>query len=116
MIIREVAANPDEEKLAAISQFLLGRIQDTGSQKKIISYRTFANLAQGQRISLTPGLLKQMSQRPPLNAFINDVEGDDPDTATVVFQGAEQTPPEMSVDQARQTVDSMAKRATKRAI
>lgn len=113
MLIREFQEDlVNAEKLAAISKFLLGRLEDTGGKKKIMSFRSFANLAQGQQISLTPALLRQMSQQAPLNAFINDVEGDDPETAQVVFQGADQGPPEaMSVDQARQTVDSMAKRA-----
>jgi hypothetical protein len=52
-----------------------------------------------------------MIQQPPLRNLINDVEGNDPNTARVIFQGAENTPPEMSVDQARQTVNQMAKRA-----
>ena len=111
MRIFEVATNRDQEKLAAISQFLLGRAQDAGSSKRVMDFRTFANLAQGQGISVTPDSLKRMIQQPPLSNLINDVEGDDPDTARVIFQGAEGEPPEMSVDQARQTVNQMAKRA-----
>jgi hypothetical protein len=111
MRIREVANDRDQEKLAAISQFLLGRAQDEGSTKRVMDFRTFANLAQGQGISLTPDSLKRMIQQPPLRNLINDVEGNDPNTARVIFQGAENTPPEMSVDQARQTVNQMAKRA-----
>jgi hypothetical protein len=111
MKIFEVSGDRDQEKLAAISQFLLGRAQDEGSTKKVMDFRTFANLAQGQGISITPASLKTMIQQPPLSNLINDVEGDDPNTARVVFQGAENTPPEMSVDTARQTVNQMAKRA-----
>jgi hypothetical protein len=111
MRIQEVANDRDQEKLAAISQFLLGRAQDEGSTKRVMDFRTFANLAQGQGISLTPDSLKRMIQQPPLRNLINDVEGDDPNTARVIFQGAENTPPEISVDQARQTVNQMAKRA-----
>ena len=112
MLIREFSQDRAVlEKLSAISKFLLGRIQDTGGQKKVMSFQSFANLAHGQQISLTPEQLRQMSQQAPLNAFINDVEGDDPDTAQIVFQGADQAPPDMSVDQARNTVNSMAKRA-----
>lgn len=111
MKILEVAGNQDQEKLAAISQFLLGRAQDEGSAKRVMDFRTFANLAQGQGISITPDSLKTMIQQPPLSNLINDVEGDDPNTARVLFQGAENAPPEMSVDTARQTVNQMAKRA-----
>ena len=111
MKISEVAGNQDQQKLAAISQFLLGRAQDEGSTKRVMDFRTFATLAQGQGISLTPDSLKRMIQQPPLRNLINDVEGDDANTARVVFQGAENTPPEMSVDTARQTVNQMARRA-----
>jgi len=111
MRIQEVASDRDQEKLAAISQFLLGRAKDEGSTKRVMDFRTFANLAQGQGISLTPDSLKRMIQQPPLRNLINDVEGDDANTARVVFQGAENTPPEMSVDTARQTVNQMARRA-----
>ena len=111
MRVLEVAGNQDQEKLAAISQFLLGRAEDEGSTKRVMDFRTFANLAQGQGISITPDSLKRMIQQPPLRNLINDVEGDDADTARVIFQGAENTPPEMSVDTARQTVNQMAKRA-----
>ena len=111
MKISEVSGNQDQQKLAAISQFLLGRAQDEGSTKRVMDFRTFANLAQGQGISLTPVSLKGMIQQPPLSNLINDVEGDDANTARVVFQGAEHTPPEMSVDTARQTVNQMARRA-----
>jgi len=112
MLIREFSQDKVSlQKLAAISEFLLGRLEDTGGKKKIMSFESFASLAQGQQISLTPALLRQMSQQAPLNAFINDVQGDDPKTAQVIFQGADQTPPAMTVDQARNTVDTMAKRA-----
>ena len=111
MRIQEVSGDRDQEKLAAISQFLLGRAKDEGSKKRVMDFRTFANLAQGQGISITPDSLKGMIQNPPLRNLINDVEGDDANTARVIFQGAENTPPEMSVDTARQTVNQMAKRA-----
>lgn len=111
MRIFEVDSNRDQEKLAAISQFLLGRAQDEGSSKRVMDFRTFANLAQGQGISVTPDNLRRMIQQPPLSNLINDVEGDDAASARIVFQGAENQPPEMSVDQARQTVNQMAKRA-----
>jgi hypothetical protein len=48
-----------------------------------------------------------------LNNLIANVEGDDA-TGTVVFRGADAVTDTMTVDQARATVDSMAKRATKR--
>ena len=116
MRIFEVAGNQDQEKLAAISQFLLGRAEDEGANKRVMDFRTFANLAQGQGISVTPDSLRRMIQQPPLSNLINDVEGDDAATSQVIFQGGEEVSPEMSVDQARQTVDKMAKRAAKKDI
>lgn len=110
MLLREVDQGQNVEKLAAISQFLLGRAKDVDSTKKTISFRAFANLAQGQGISLTPDLLKKMIMQPPLSNLIMDVQGDD-ENAVVVFKGSETAPPTMSVDQARATVNKMAKRA-----
>lgn len=111
MKILEVAGSRDQEKLAAISQFLLGRAQDEGSAKRVIDFRTFASLAQGQGISVTPMSLKHMVQSPPLSNLINDVEGDDAQTARIIFQGGESQNPDLSVDQARDTVKQMAQRA-----
>ena len=112
MRLSEVVANPDAEKLAAISQFLLGRASDTDS-RRVYDYPAFKQLAAGQTISLTKSQLRDMIQRPPLNGLIVDVTGDDNDenSGQVIFKGAEVTPDTMTVDQARQTVDSMAKRA-----
>lgn len=101
--------NKDAEKLAALSQFLTSRAQDTGT-KKSISTQRFLSLARDQGISLTVNNLKQMSQQAPLNNLIADVQGDS-ENGEVVFKGDESTPDTMSVDQARITVDQMAKRA-----
>lgn len=97
--------SPDAEKLAALSQFLLARADDTGAQKKI-SVDAFLKLANNQGISLTRDQLIDMSQQPPLNNLIQNVEGEE-----VIFKGDETAPDTMSVDQARATVDRMAKRA-----
>ena len=70
MKITEVSGDRDQEKLAAISQFLLGRAQDEGSKKRVMDFRTYANLAQGQGISITPTSLKAMIQQPPLRNLI----------------------------------------------
>jgi hypothetical protein len=104
------SVNPDVQKLAALSQFLLARAQDTNS-KKTISIKTFLGLAQAQGISLTGDRLRELSKQAPLNNLIADVQGDD-QTGQVIFKGEEIAPTDMSVDQARATVDRMAKRAT----
>jgi hypothetical protein len=115
MRIAEVQIPPiDSGKLAALSQFMLGRAQDTDA-KKTISIQTFLNLAHSMGISLTADQLRTLIQQPPLNNLIANVEGDDA-TGTVVFRGAEAVTDTMTVDQARATVDSMAKRAAKKGL
>ena len=98
------------EKLAAMSEFLLSRAQDTNT-KKTISIPSFLNLARSQGISLTGERLRELSKQPPLNNLIMDVQGDD-QTGEIIFKGEDVAPTGMSVDQARATVDRMAKRAT----
>jgi len=106
MLIREVAETPaDVAKLAALSQFLLGRAEDTDAALTI-STDAFIKLASNMGISVTPDRLAELAAQPPLNNVIARIEGD-----TILFQGADVVPATMTVDQARQTVDAMAKRA-----
>jgi hypothetical protein len=105
MLICEVAGDVDVTKLAALSQFLLGRAKDTDAAKTI-STAAFIRLASNMGISITVDRLMDLIQQPPLNNIIANVEAD-----TITFQGADVVPATMTVDQARQTVDSMAKRA-----
>ena len=105
MRICEVAGDTDVKKLAALSQFLLGRAKDTDAAKTI-STAAFIKLASNMGISITADRLMDLIQQPPLNNIIANIEGD-----TITFQGADVVPATMTVDQARQTVDSMAKRA-----
>ena len=105
MLIREVASDVDTTKLAALSQFLLGRAQDTDAAKTI-STDAFVKLAANMGISLTQDRLSDMIQQPPLSNIITNIEGD-----RIVFQGADAVPTTMTTDLARATVDNMAKRA-----
>jgi hypothetical protein len=118
MLIEEVAsAGIDRARLAALAQFLTGRANDTAS-RKVISVPAFLKLAQNMQISLTGDQLRELVQQPPLSNIIANIEGDD-DSGQVIFRGEDgDTVPgaEMSVDQARDTVDSMAKRAAKKGI
>ena len=105
MLIREFQY-PSSTKLAALGQFLLGRAQDTNA-KKTVNVDTFIGLARDMGIDITPERLQILSTQDPLRNIIANIEGD-----TVVFKGAEETvTPTMNVDQARATVDRMAKRA-----
>ena len=102
----------DVQKLAAISEFLISRADDTNSTKTV-SIKTFLNLARDQAISLTVEGLKKLSVQPPLSNFISDVQGDDAQ-GKIIFKGSQEDQPDadtMTVDKARATVNKMAKRA-----
>jgi hypothetical protein len=61
-------------------------------------------------VGITDDQLRNLVQQPPLSEIIANIEGD-AETGTITFKGAEEVAPNMSVDQARDTVDTMAKRA-----
>lgn len=103
-------SDPQNLKLLALSRFLLGRSQDTRAEKTI-SLATFLSLAHNMEIAITADSLKSLAQTAPLNSVIANVEGD-AESGRVTFKGADQEVTDtMSVDQARDTVDKMAKRA-----
>ena len=97
------------EKLAAIGQFFLSRTKDTNA-KKIMPISTFLSLSKDMGVSLTFDQLKNLSQQPPLSEIIANIDGDE-ETGKIIFKGADEVAPNMSVDQARDTVNTMAKRA-----
>lgn len=111
MKITEIAGQPDVQKLAALAQFLLGRATDTDGVKKI-STATFVSLAQNMGITINQQQLASLSQQSPLNGIISNVGPEE-----IEFRGADPKvdDSDMSVDQARATVDKMAKRAGKKA-
>lgn len=105
MLIREFQ-DPSSLKLAALGQFLLGRAQDTAA-KKTVNVATFIGLARDMGIDLTSERLQTLAAQEPLSNIIANIEGD-----KIVFKGADETvTPTMNVDQARATVNQMAKRA-----
>lgn len=115
MLIFEVEqpnASPDAEKLAALTQFLIGRATNTGAAKTI-STQAYLQLAQNMGISLSQSQLASMSQQTPLSALISNVEPD-----KITFKGAEPEvdDSDMNTDQARATVDKMAKRAASKGV
>ena len=111
MRLNEFESNVDTTKLAALGQFLLGRAGDTGA-KKTISVDTFIGLARDMGIALTASQLRDLASQEPLNNIIANIEGDE-----IIFQGSEEYVPgaddTMTTDQARDTVNRMAKRALK---
>lgn len=105
MLIREVT-DVNNEKLVALGQFLIGRADDTGA-KKSISIDAFVNMAQSMGINISDANIRDVAEQPPLNNIIVNITDDN-----VVFTGANSASADtMTVDQARNTVEKMAKRA-----
>ena len=119
MKIFEVATGGlNNQKVMALSQFLLSRAEGTNANKTF-DLAAFLDLANNMGISMTGQQLKDLSLLPPLSNIITNVEIDpaDPKSGKVYFQGAEEPgavdAETMTVDQARDTVNKMAKRAVK---
>jgi hypothetical protein len=111
MLIREfVDTNPDSQKLAALSQFLLGRSQDE-TAKKEISQTAFIDLAKSVGVNVTPENLGDLISQEPLSNLLEPLQ---PNSNVVRFKGNTEAETGMSVDQARAVVDSNAKAAMKR--
>jgi hypothetical protein len=109
MRIFEVA-EPNGQKLMALSQFLSGRSDDESAQKQI-SQQAFVDLAKSLGVNVTLDSLGELISRPPLS---NVLEPLDPTSGIVRFKGNTEAETGMSVDQARAVVDSNAKAALKR--
>ena len=113
MLIREVAelnSGPDTKKLAALSQFLLGRSEDESAAKQI-SQAAFIEAAKSLGVNVTLDNLGDLVSQEPLS---NILEPLDPNSGVVRFKGDTEAETGMSVDQARAVVDSNAKAAMKR--
>lgn len=109
MLIREVA-DPNTQRLAALSQFLLGRSEDE-TAKKQISQTAFIDLAKSLGVNVTAENLGDLINQEPLSNILEPLE---PNSKVVRFKGDTEAETGMSVDQARAVVDSNAKAAMKR--
>ena len=109
MLIREVA-DPNTQRLAALSQFLLGRSQDESAAKQI-SQQAFIDAAKSLGVNVTSANLGDLISQEPLSNILEPLE---PNTGVVRFKGNTEAKTGMSVDQARAVVDSNAKAALKR--
>ena len=109
MLIREVA-DPNTQRLAALSQFLLGRSEDE-TAKKQISQTAFIDLAKSLGVNVTAENLGDLISQEPLSNILEPLE---PNSGVVRFKGDTEAATGMSVDQARAVVDSNAKAAMKR--
>ena len=104
------SSDADPNKLVGLVNFLAGRAEDANAQKQI-SQQAFINAARSLGIMLTPQNLGDVISKPPLNGVLEPL---DPNSGMVTFKGADIGPEKMSVNQAQQTVDRMAKSAMKR--
>lgn len=109
MRIFEVA-DPDAQKLLALSQFLLGRANDTTAAKQI-SQAAFMDLAKSLGVNVTSDNLNQLINQAPLKNILEPIQ---PGSGVVKFRGNVEGAPGMTVDMARATVDANAKSAMKR--
>jgi hypothetical protein len=109
MLIREVA-DPNTQRLAALSQFLLGRSEDE-TAKKQISQTAFIDLAKSLGVNVTADNLGDLISQEPLSNILEPLQ---PNSNVVRFKGDTEAATGMSVDQARAVVDSNAKAAMKR--
>jgi hypothetical protein len=109
MLIREVA-DSNTQRLAALSQFLLGRSEDE-TAKKQISQQAFIDLAKSLGVNVTADNLGDLISQEPLSNILEPLE---PNSGVVRFKGDTEAATGMSVDQARAVVDSNAKAAMKR--
>ena len=113
MRIDEVESAPtiDLTKLVALSQFLLGRAEETGAQKKI-SLKSFIQQAHHLGIGITPDTLKNLATAGPLRNVIANVT-----PTEVIFAGADDiagdVTGQMNAQQSQNIVAGMAKRALK---
>lgn len=110
MLINEVDQGADPSKLVGLVQFLAGRAEDTNAQKQI-SQSAFIQLAQSLGINVTTATLGGLIAQPPLNGVLEPL---DPQSEMITFKGADIGPAKMSVPQAQQVVNKMAKSAMKR--
>ena len=109
MRIFEVA-DPNSQKLMALSQFLSGRSDDESARKQI-SQQAFIDLAKSLGVNVTTENLGELIGQPPLSNILDPL---DPQSGVVSFKGNSEAATGMSVDQARAVVDSNAKAALKR--
>jgi len=100
----------DSDKLLALSQFLLGRADDT-TAKKEISQAAFIDLAKSIGVNVSPNNLGDLISQEPLSNILEPLQ---PNSGVVRFKGNTEAETGMSVDMARATVDSNAKAAMKR--
>lgn len=110
MRIREFAGDNTAQRLAMMTQFMIGRAEDQAAKMQI-SMDAYINAAKSMDINITPQVLADMVTQAPLKNLIEPIE---PNSGVVRFKGNTETTTGMTVDQARKVVDRNAKDALKR--
>lgn len=97
----------DLPKLIALSQFLIGRADDTGAQKRM-STKAFLSLAHNMGLGISQENLVNLASQGRLQSVIANVT-----PTEVIFKGAEDISGDtgMNTDQAQAIVKGMANRA-----
>jgi len=94
-------------EIVALAQYIIDKNESDGVKGKV-STQAFLRMAQNLGIHLSLTQLQAMAQQPPLSNMIADINDND-----IKFDLGLKNPT-MSKDKARNTVNSMAKRAMKR--
>jgi len=108
MRLREVQeVKTDVPRLIALAQFLIGRANDTGADKKI-STQAFLNIARDMGLPITRDNLVNLASEGKLGEVIANVTPQE-----VIFKGADDagTAAPTTADQQQNIVKSMANRA-----
>ncbi len=107
-----VAGSPnDSDRLLGLAKFLASRAEDTNAQKQI-SKAAFISAARSLGIMLTPDTIDDVIAKPPLNGIFEPANTEQPDS--LFYKGADIGAAKMSVPQAQQVVNKMAKSALNR--
>ena len=109
MRITEVA-DANTQRLVALTQFLLGRSEDTAAKKQI-SQDAFVDLANSMGININRGQLPDLVSQEPLKNIIEPVE---PNSGVLRFKGNLEKSNQMNTQQAEKIVDKNAKAAMRR--
>lgn len=109
MLIFEIA-DPQGEKLLALTQFLAGRSKDE-SAKKEISQQAFIDLARSLGVNVTPETLGELISHEPLQNVLEPLE---PNSGVIRFKGNTDNDTNMNPDQAAAVVNQNAKSAMRR--
>ena len=111
MRITEVA-DANTQKLVALTQFLLGRSEDTAAKKQI-SQDAFVDLANSMGININRGQLGDLIAREPLRSIMEPLE---PNSGVIRFKGNLEKSNQMDTQQAEKIVDQNAKAAMRRGL